>query len=181
MLPFSGEIYIERDDFQENPPGKYKRLTPGQEVRLRNSYVIKYESMVKDEKSGEVVELHCTYDPETRSAPPPDGRKIKGVIHWLSARHAVPAEVRLYDRLFQTPNPAAGDDDFTRFLNPESLETLKNCFVEPVLRDAAPGSRCQFERLGYFCVDSKDSSPGEPVFNRVVALRDTWGKMSDKG
>ncbi len=180
LLPFSREIYIERDDFQENPPGKYKRLTQGQEVRLRNSYVIRYESMVKDEKSGEIVELHCTYDPETRNAPPPDGRKIKGVIHWLSARHAVPAEVRLYDRLFQVPNPAAGDDDFTRFLNPESLETLKSCFVEPALRGAAPGSRCQFERLGYFCVDPKDSSAGEPVFNRVVALRDTWGKMSDK-
>ena len=181
MLPFSREIYIERDDFQEAPPGKYKRLAPGREVRLRNAYVITYESMVKDEKTGEVVELHCSYDPETKNAPPADGRKIKGVIHWLSARHAIPAEVRLYDRLFQVPNPAAGDDDFTRSLNPESLETLKNCFVEPALRDAAPGSRYQFERLGYFCVDSRDSAPDRPVFNRVVALRDTWGKMSDKG
>ncbi len=181
MLPFSREIYIERDDFQEDPPGKYKRLAPGREVRLRNAYVITYESMVKDEKTGEVVELHCSYDPETKNAPPADGRKIKGVIHWLSARHAIPAEVRLYDRLFQVPNPAAGDDDFTRSLNPESLETLKNCFVEPALRDATPGSRCQFERLGYFCVDSRDSAPDRPVFNRVVALRDTWGKMSDKG
>ena len=181
MLPFSREIYIERDDFQEDPPGKYKRLAPGREVRLRNAYVITYESMVKDEKTGEVVELHCSYDPETKNAPPADGRKIKGVIHWLSARHAIPAEVRLYDRLFQVPNPAAGDDDFTRSLNPESLEILKNCFVEPALRDAAPGSRCQFERLGYFCVDSRDSAPDRPVFNRVVALRDTWGKMSDKG
>ncbi|MDI6617022.1 MAG: glutamine--tRNA ligase, partial [Syntrophaceae bacterium] len=167
--------------FQEDPPGKYKRLAPGREVRLRNAYVIKYERMVKDEKTGEVVELHCTYDPETRNAPPADGRKIKGVIHWLSARHAVPAEVRLYDRLFQVPNPAAGDDDFTGFLNPASLETLKSCFVEPALRDAATGSRYQFERLGYFCVDPNDSSPGEPVFNRVVALRDTWAKISDKG
>ncbi len=181
MLLFSREMYIERDDFREDPPGKYKRLAPGREVRLRNAYVIKYESMVKDDKTGEVVELHCSYDPETRNAPPADGRKIKGVIHWLSARHSVPAEVRLYDRLFQVPDPAADREHFIRDLNPDSLEVLTSCRVEPALRDAAPGSRYQFERLGYFCVDSKDSAPDRPVFNRIVALRDTWGKIAEKG
>ncbi len=181
MLPFSRVLYIERDDFHEDPPGKYKRLAPGREVRLRNSYVIKYESMVKDEKTGEVVEVHCTYDPETRNAPPADGRKIKGVIHWLSAGHCVPAEVRLYDRLFQVPNPAGEDEEFTRYLNPESLEVLTSCCVEPNLKDATPGDRYQFERLGYFCVDSRDCSPGKIVFNRVVALRDTWGKIAGQG
>ncbi len=180
-LPFSRELYIERDDFQEDPPGKYKRLAPGREVRLRNAYVIKYESMVKDEATGEVVELHCTYDPETRNAPPPDGRKIKGVIHWLSARHSIPAEVRLYDRLFQVPNPAAGEEDFTHYLNPASLETLTDCRVEPALKEAAPGSRYQFERIGYFCIDVKDSTLERPVFSRVVALRDAWGKIAEKG
>jgi len=181
MLPFSRELYIERDDFQENPSGKYKRLAPGREVRLRNAYVIKYESMVKDEATGEIIELHCTYDPETRNAPPPDGRKIKGVIHWLSARHCIPAEVRLYDRLFQVPNPAAGDEDFTHYLNPASLEILTDCWVEPTLKDTEPGSRYQFERIGYFCIDAKDSTPERPVFNRVVPLRDTWGKIAEKG
>ncbi len=181
-LPFSRELYIEREDFQEDPPGKYKRLAPGREVRLRSSYVIKYESMVKDDKTGEIIELHCTYDPDTRDAAPADGRKIKGVIHWLSARHCVPAEVRLYDRLFGVPNPAAGEEEFTSYLNPESLETLNTCFVEPALKNASPGSRYQFERLGYFCADAKESTPdGRPVFNRVVALRDAWGKIAEKG
>ncbi|MBW2599261.1 MAG: glutamine--tRNA ligase/YqeY domain fusion protein [Deltaproteobacteria bacterium] len=178
-VPFSRVLYIERDDFHEDPPGKYKRLAPGREVRLRNSYVIRYESMVKDEK-GEVVELHCTYDPGTRNAPPPDGRKIKGVIHWVSADHCVPAEVRLYDRLFQVPNPAGEDEEFTEYLNPNSLETLTSCYVEFGLKDAEAGSRYQFERLGYFCVDSRDSLSGRPVFNRVVPLRDTWGKIAHK-
>ncbi|MDD5722578.1 MAG: glutamine--tRNA ligase/YqeY domain fusion protein [Syntrophales bacterium] len=181
MLPFSRILCIERDDFNEDPPGKYKRLAPGREVRLRNAYVIKYESMVKDEKTGEVVEVHCTYDPETRNAPPADGHKVKGVIHWLSAKHSVPAEVRLYDRLFQVPNPAGEDEAFTRYLNPESLEALTSCCVESNLKDAVPGDRYQFERLGYFCVDSRDSAPGRPVFNRVVALRDTWEKIAGQG
>ncbi|MBW2595325.1 MAG: glutamine--tRNA ligase/YqeY domain fusion protein [Deltaproteobacteria bacterium] len=179
-VPFSRVLYIERDDFHEDPPGKYKRLAPGREVRLRNSYVIKHESMVKDEK-GEVVELHCTYDPDTRNAPPPDGRKVKGVIHWVSAEHCVSAEVRLYDRLFQVPNPAGEDEEFTEYLNPNSLETLTSCYVESGVKDAEAGSRYQFERLGYFCVDSRDSQPGKPVFNRVVPLRDTWGKIAEKG
>ena len=180
MVPFSRELYIERDDFHEDPPGKYKRLAPGREVRLRNAYVIKYESMVKD-GAGEVVELHCTYDLETRNAPPPDGRKVKGVIHWVSAEYCVPAEVRLYDRLFQVPNPAGESEEFTEYLNPNSLETLTSCYVESGLKDAEPGRRYQFERIGYFCVDSGDSLSGSPVFNRVVPLRDTWGKIAGKG
>jgi len=180
MVPFSRELYIERDDFHEDPPGKYKRLAPGREVRLRNAYVIKYESMVKD-GAGEVVELHCTYDLETRNAPPPDGRKVKGVIHWVSAEYCVPAEVRLYDRLFQVPNPAGESEEFTEYLNPNSLEILTSCYVESGLKDAEPGRRYQFERIGYFCVDSGDSLSGSPVFNRVVPLRDTWGKIAGKG
>ena len=180
MVPFSRELYIERDDFHEDPPGKYKRLAPGREVRLRNAYVIKYESMVKD-GAGEVVELHCTYDPETRNASPPDGRKVKGVIHWVSAENCVPAEVRLYDRLFQVPNPAGESEEFTEYLNPNSLEILTSCYVESGLKDAEPGRRYQFERIGYFCVDSGDSLSGSPVFNRVVPLRDTWGKIAGKG
>ncbi|MBW2558272.1 MAG: glutamine--tRNA ligase/YqeY domain fusion protein [Deltaproteobacteria bacterium] len=178
-VPFSRVLYIERDDFHEDPPGKYKRLAPGREVRLRNAYVIKYESMVKDEK-GEVVELHCIYDPQTRNAPPADGRKVKGVIHWVSAEHCVPAEVRLYDRLFQVSNPAGEDEEFTKYLNPNSLETLTSCYVESGLKDAEAGNGYQFERLGYFCVDSRDSQPDRPVFNRVVPLRDTWGKIAGK-
>ncbi len=178
-LPFSRELYIEREDFNEDPPGKYKRLAPGREVRLRNSYVIKYESMVKDEK-GEVIELHCTYDPATRNAPPPDGRKVKGVIHWVSAEHCVPAEVRLYDRLFRVQDPLSESEEFTEYLNPGSLEVLDNCRVESGLKDAQPGNRYQFERLGYFCIDPEDSVPGGLVFNRIVPLRDTWGKISGK-
>jgi glutaminyl-tRNA synthetase len=179
MVPFSRVLFIEQDDFQENPPKKYKRLCPGREVRLRNAYVIKYQSMIKDEQTGEVVELHCTYDPETRNGPPPDGRKVEGVIHWVSAAHAVAAEVRLYDRLFQVPDPASIDDDFTKYLNPGSLETLTSCYVEAGLKDASPGERYQFERLGYFSVDPKDALPGKPVFNRIVTLRDSWAKIAD--
>ena len=177
---FSKVLYIERDDFNEDPPKKYKRLGPGREVRLRNSYIIKFAHMVKDERTGEVVELHCTYDPETRKGPPPDGRKVEGVIHWVSANHSVPAEVRLYDRLFQIAGPAGVEDDFTKYVNPGSLETLTSCYVEASLKGAAPGSRYQFERLGYFCVDPKDSLPGKPVFNRIVSLRDSWGKIAGK-
>lgn len=180
MVPFSRILYIEREDFDENPPKKYKRLAPGREVRLRGSYVIRYQSMVKDERTHEVMEIHCTYDPATRNGPPPDGRKVEGVIHWVSAEHALPAEVRLYDRLFKVPDPASLGDDFTRELNPGSLETLTTCYVEPSLGDKTPGSCFQFERLGYFCIDSIDSRPEALVFNRVVALRDSWGKIAGK-
>jgi glutaminyl-tRNA synthetase len=177
-VPFSRVLYIERDDFEENPPKKYKRLAPGREVRLRSSYVIKFVGIVKDEKTGEITELHCTYDPETRNAPPPDGRKVEGVIHWVSADHAVQAEIRLYDRLFQIPDPAEIADNIVKHLNPVSLETLTPCYVELSLEDAPPGNRYQFERIGYFCVDTKDSSPGKPVFNRIAPLRDSWARLS---
>ena len=177
-VPFSRVLYIEREDFDENPPKKYKRLGPGREVRLRNAYVIKFQAMTKDEKTGEVIEVHCTYDAETRNGPPPDGRKVEGVIHWVSAEHSLGAEVRLYDRLFTVQDPAAVEDDVMNYLNPGSFETLVSCRVEPSLAGAQAGSRYQFERLGYFCIDVKDSSPGALVFNRIVPLRDSWGKIA---
>lgn len=177
-VPFSGEIYIESDDFMEDPPRKYKRLGPGREVRLRNCYVIKFVSMVKDETTGRVTEVHCTYDPETRNAPPADGRRVDGVIHWVSAPHAVAAEVRLYDRLFKSSDPAGAGDEFTGLLNPDSLKVIYPCYVETGLADAQPEGRYQFERLGYFCADRKDTLPGKPVFNRIVSLRDSWAKMT---
>ena len=177
-VPFSRVLYIEREDFDENPPKKYKRLGPGREVRLRNAYVIKFQAMTKDEKTGEVIEVHCTYDAETRNGPPPDGRKVEGVIHWVSAEHSLGAEVRLYDRLFTVQDPAAVADDVMNYLNPGSFETLVSCRVEPSLAGAQAGSRYQFERLGYFCIDVKDSSPGALVFNRIVPLRDSWGKIA---
>ncbi len=180
-VPFSKVIYIEQEDFNENPPKKYKRLGPGREVRLRNAYVIRYESMKKDETTGEVVEVHCTYDPSTQNGPPADGRKVEGVIHWVSANHAVPAEVRLYDRLFRVPDPAGVADDFTSYLNPGSLEILLSAQMEPSLALAPPGSGYQFERLGYFCADLKDSVAGKPVFNRIVPLRESWGKIAMQG
>jgi glutaminyl-tRNA synthetase len=176
-VPFSRVLYIEREDFMENPPKKYHRLGPGREVRLRNAYVIKFENMVKDESTGEVVELHCTYDPQTRNAPPADGRKVPGVIHWVSADHCLSAEVRLYDRLFSIEDPGSEGDDFVKHLNPNSLETLTNCCVETNLKNAELGSQYQFERLGYFCVDM-DTASGKPVFNRVVPLRDSWTKIA---
>ncbi len=175
-VPFSRILYIEREDFEEIPPKRYKRLAPGKEVRLRNAYVIRFDRLVKDEKTGEILELHCTCDPETRNGPPADGRKVDGVIHWVSAEHAVPAEVRLYDRLFGIPDPAG--EDYLDHLNPDSLQVLKGCFVERSLGEAAAGSRWQFERIGYFCADEKDSLPGKPVFNRIVPLRDTWSKIA---
>jgi glutaminyl-tRNA synthetase len=135
---------------------------------------------VKDPKTGEVTEVHCTYDPETRSGFAPDGRKVDATLHWVSANHSVPAEVRLYDRLFQIANPMAGGDDFMKHLNPRSLEVLASCYVEPSLKEAAPKNRFQFERVGYFCTDLKDSLPGRPVFNRIVTLRDSWAKLSEK-
>ncbi len=178
MVPFSRAIYIEQDDFREIPPKKFYRLAPGQEVRLRYAYIIKCVGVVKDERTGEVVEVHCTYDPETRSGSSQAGRKVKGTLHWVSAAEAKDAEVRLYDHLFLQPNP--GDrpegEDYTASLNPHSLERLPGCKVEPSLADRPPGSRFQFERQGYFCVDP-DSSAGRLVFNRTVPLRDTWAKI----
>jgi glutaminyl-tRNA synthetase len=178
-VPFSRVLYIEQDDFREVPPKKYFRLTPGQEVRLRWGYLVRCTGAVKDPKTGEVVEVHCTYDPETRGGNTPDGRKVKGTIHWVSAAHALKVEVRLYDSLFTKPDP---DDvpeglDYRANLNPNSLEVLSDCYVEPSLKTAAPGTRFQFERLGYFCVDSGDSKPGKPVFNRTVTLKDSWAKI----
>jgi glutaminyl-tRNA synthetase len=178
-VPFSRVLYIEQDDFREVPPKKYYRLAPGQEVRLRWGYLVRCVGVVKDPKSGEVIEVHCTYDPETRGGNTPDGRKVKGTIHWVSAAHAVKAEVRLYDSLFTKPDP---DDvpeglDYHANLNPNSLELLNDCYVEPSLKTALPGTRFQFERLGYFCVDTGDSKPGKPVFNRTVTLKDTWAKI----
>jgi glutaminyl-tRNA synthetase len=170
-------LYVEQDDFRENPPPKYYRLAPGREVRLRYAYFVKCVSVVNDE-AGSVVELRCTYDPATRGGDAPDGRKVKSTIHWVSAAHAVEAEVRLYDRLFVTPDPedVPEDQNFTANLNPNSLEVLPACCVEPSLKDAAVGSLCQFERQGYFCVDP-DSAGGKLVFNRSVSLKDTWAKI----
>ncbi len=178
-VPFSRVLHIERDDFREDPPRKFFRLAPGREVRLRYAYFITCRDVIKDEKTGEVVELRCTYDPATRGGDAPDGRKVKGTIHWVSASHAVEAEVRLYDRLFHLPNPADdfGTGDLRDRLHPSSLEILYPCFLEPSLRDAGPGSRYQFERLGYFCMDPKDSTVDRPVFNRTVPLRDSWAKI----
>ena len=176
-ISFSRELYIEQDDFMENPPKKYHRLGPGREVRLRNAYVIKLENIVKDPRTGDVTELHCTYDPATLNGPPADGRKVPGVIHWVSAAHGVKAEVRLYDRLFNIENPGAVED-FLKHLNPNSLDTLTNCYVEQSLKNVQPGSRFQFERLGYFCADAKDSTTEKPVFNRIVPLRDSWAKIT---
>ena len=173
-VPFSRELYIERDDFREVPFRKYFRLAPGREVRLRYGYFITCDEVVKDE-SGEIVELRCTYDPLTRGGQAPDGRKVRGTIHWVSTAHALPAQVRLYDRLFtvEDPNGATYKD----LLNPESLQTLTGCMVEPSLKEAAPGSRFQFERQGYFCIDSVDSTPDNLVFNRTVSLRDSWARI----
>jgi glutaminyl-tRNA synthetase len=173
-VPFSRELYIERDDFREEPPEKFYRLAPGREVRLRYAYFIRCVDYVKDD-DGNIVEVHCTYDPETRGGNAPDGRKVKATLHWVSARHAIKAEARLYDHLFLTPDPEASED-FKDFINPHSLIVLDSCMVEPSLKDARPGDRYQFERLGYFCVD-KDSTPERPVFNRIVTLRDTWAKI----
>jgi glutaminyl-tRNA synthetase len=176
-VPFSKVIYIEQDDFMVDPPKKFFRLAPGREVRLRYAYFITCDDVIKDEK-GEVMELHCTYDPETRGGDAPDGRKVKATLHWVSAAHALEAEVRLYEHLFEKADPDNPRDeaDFKTYINPNSLITLENCRVEPALADAEPGSRYQFERLGYFCVDP-DSSSERLVFNRTVTLRDTWAKI----
>ncbi|MGD9102406.1 MAG: glutamine--tRNA ligase, partial [Desulfobacterales bacterium] len=177
--PFSRELYIEQDDFMEEPPKKFFRLAPGREVRLRYAYFITCVDVVKDPATGEVTELHCTYDPQTRGGDAPDGRKVKGTLHWVSAAHALKAQVNLYEHLFVKENPNAVEEgkDFTDYINPNSLEILINCMVEPSLADARPGNRYQFERLGYFSVDTKDNTPDSLVFNRIVTLRDTWAKI----
>ncbi len=179
-VPFSRELYIEQDDFREDPPKQYFRLSPGREVRLRYGYLVTCTSVVKNDK-GEVVEVHCTYDPATRGGNTPDGRKVKSTIHWVSAAHAVNTEVRIYDTLFSKEDPGELEEgqDFTANLNPNSLEAIPDAKVEPSLASAAAGTRYQFERLGYFCVD-RDSRPGRPVFNRTVALKDTWAKIEKK-
>jgi glutaminyl-tRNA synthetase len=181
-VPFSKVLYIERDDFREDPPKQYYRLAPGREVRLRYAYFVTCTNVVKDTK-GEVVEIHCTYDPSTRGGNAPDGRKVKSTIHWVSAAHALDVEARLYDSLFLAERPSDEDEsdsrDFTANLNPNSLEVRNSAKIEPSVRDVAPGTRYQFERVGYFCVD-KDSTPEKLVFNRTVQLRDTWAKIEKK-
>ncbi len=178
LVPFSREIYIEQEDFREDPPGKFFRLAPGREVRLRTAYIIKCVNVVKNAE-GEVVELRCTYDPESRSGTPNANRKVKGTLHWVSAPHALRAEVRLFDHLFNVMDPedVPAGEDWHANLNPDSLEVLKECYLEPSLAAAKPGDHFQFERLGYFTADLVDSRPGQPIFNRSVALRDSWGKI----
>jgi glutaminyl-tRNA synthetase len=179
-VPFSPILFIEQEDFMEKPPKKFYRLAPDKEVRLRYGYFIKCVNVVKDPNTGEVTEVHCTYDPETRSGFAPDGRKVDATIHWVSAKHSLSAEVRLYDRLFSVADPMEGGSDFTEYLNSKSLEIIRECRVEPSLANAGPGSRLQFERTGYFCVDPVDSSGKALVFNRTATLRDTWAKISEK-
>ena len=176
-VPFSKVIYVEQDDFMEEPPKKFFRLGPGREVRLRYAYFITCNDFIKDE-NGDVIELRCTYDPLTKGGNAPDGRKVKGTIHWVSKEHAIEAEVRLYDRLFNDPEPDSNkhDKDWKEFLNPDSIEILNKARLEPGLATATAGDQFQFERLGYFNVDSKDSSADNPVFNRTITLRDPWSK-----
>jgi glutaminyl-tRNA synthetase len=176
QIPFARVLYIERDDFREDPPKQFFRLAPGREVRLRYAYFITCVGVVKDEQTGEVIELHCTYDPATRGGGAPDGRRVKATLHWVAASQALEADVRLYEHLFCVPDPDESED-FTTVLNANSLETLTTCCIEPSLAGASVGSRYQFERLGYFCVDTVDSTPERLVFNRTVTLRDTWAKI----
>ena len=183
-VPFSRVIYVEQDDFREDPPRRFYRLSPGREVRLRYACYITCVSVVKDETTGEVVELHCTYDPESLGGSSPDGRRVQATLHWVSAAHAVDAEVRLYEHLFVTPEPGSGEDDDADYksdLNPDSLTVLTSCKVEPSLAGAVRGSRYQFERQGYFCVDTVDSTNGNLVFNRTVPLRDSWARIEQAG
>jgi glutaminyl-tRNA synthetase len=179
-VPFSREIYIEREDFHENPPSKYYRLGPGREVRLRYGYFIKCVDYIKDPE-GRVSEVHCTYDPDTKGGYAPDGRRVKGTLHWVSVPHAIDAEVRLYDRLFLKDNPMdfGEGEDFTDFINPNSMEVLNSCKVEPSLAGAIAGDKFQFERQGYFCVDP-DTTEGSLIFNRTIDLRDTWARIQQK-
>ncbi len=176
-IPFSKTLYIEHDDFREIPPKKYFRLSVGAEVRLRYAYIIKCVGVVKDPKTGEIIEVHCTYDPETKSGSPASARKVKGTIHWVSAQHAIDAEARVYDRLFSVDDPAG--ESWKNFINPNSLEVVRDCKVERSLANTKPQDRFQFERLGYFCVDD-ESKPGKLVFNRTVTLRDTWAKIEKR-
>jgi glutaminyl-tRNA synthetase len=180
-VPFSRELYIERNDFREDPPKKFFRLAPGREVRLRYAYFIRCEEVIKDPETGEITELRCSYDPETRGGSAPDGRKVRGTLHWISAAHAEPVEVRIYDRLFLAANPAevAEGEDYKDHLNPESLKVVGRAFVEPLGARLAAGERVQFERLGYFCVDP-DSTEEETVYNRTVSLKDTWAKIEQR-
>jgi glutaminyl-tRNA synthetase len=180
-VPFSKVLYVEREDYRDDPPKKWFRLAPGREVRLRYAYFVTCTDVVRN-GDGEVVELRCRYDPASRGGDSPDGRKVRGTLHWVSAAHAVDAEIRLYDRLFDRKNPDQVPEgtDWKSFLNPASLESLTGCKVEPFLAGARPGDRLQFERQGYFCVDSRESAPGRPVFNRTVSLRDTWAKIERK-
>jgi glutaminyl-tRNA synthetase len=178
-LTFSKHLYVEQDDFMEDPPKKFFRLGPGREVRLRWAYLVTCKDVVKDD-AGRVVELICTYDPETKGGNAPDGRKVKGTIHWVNAEDCMDAEIRNYDRLFKDENPEQGGQDFLDNLNPDSLEILTHCKLEKSLADAKPEQVYQFERLGYFCLDSKDAAKDHPVFNRTVTLRDTWAKVAKK-
>jgi glutaminyl-tRNA synthetase len=182
-VPFSRVLYIEQDDFREDPPKKYYRLFPRNEVRLRYAYLVRCIGAVKDERTGQITEVRCTYDPATRGGDAPDGRRVQSTIHWVSAPHAREAEVRLYDHLFRVPVPGGDseDGDWKADLNPNSLERLTGCLVEPSLAEAVAGSHYQFERNGYFCVDARDSAPGRLVFNRAVSLRDTWAKIERSG
>lgn len=175
-IPFSREVYIESKDFMEDPPRKFFRLAPGKEVRLKGAYIIKCEDVVKD-AVGNIIEVHCSFDPETKSGGQNAGRKIKGTLHWVSVKHAFDAEVRLYDRLFKDENPGKNKDNFKESLNPESLEIKTNCKMEPALKEKKPEEKMQFQRIGYFCVDLKHSKPGQPVFNQTVPLRDSWSKQ----
>ena len=180
-IPFSKQLYIERDDFMENPPRKFFRLSPGQEVRLMHAYYVTCKDIVKDQETGEIVEIICTYDPDTKGGWSKDGRKVKGTLHWVSAKHAIPAEIRLYDRLFsqENPNRVDVDQDYKDYLNPNSVELLTDCLVEPSLAGGQPGDSYQFLRRGYFCID-QDSNDQQLVFNRSVSLRDTWAKVQKK-
>lgn len=175
MLPFSREVYIEQKDFMEEPPRKFFRLAPGKEVRLKSAYIIKCEDVIKD-ADGNITEVHCSYDPETKSGMANANRKVKGTLHWVSAKHAFNAEVRLYDRLFKDENPGKNKDNFKESLNPDSLEIKTNCKMEPALQQAKAEDKMQFQRIGYFCVDLKHSKPEQPVFNQTVPLRDSWSK-----
>jgi glutaminyl-tRNA synthetase len=176
-VPFSKVVYIEKNDFMENPPKKFFRLALGKEVRFRYAFFITCNEVVKNEQTGEIIELRCTYDPASKGGQSPDGRKVKGTIHWVSAKHAIDAEIRLYERLFDDPDPAGHKNkDFKEFLNPNSLQILNNCKIEPFIKNSLPGDNCQFERLGYFCVD-KDTTDNHLVLNRTVTLRDTWAKI----